>query len=84
MGAVFLAEDAQLKRRPALKIIDSSVFGQTESIRRFEREAISASKISHPNVAHIYEFGRDGKFLFPRNGIRRRKNLARTDQGKKR
>ena len=64
MGAVFLAEDAQLKRRPALKIIDSSVFGQTENIRRFEREAISASKISHPNVAHIYEFGRDGNFYF--------------------
>ena len=64
MGAVFLAEDAQLKRRPALKIIDSSVFGQTENIKRFEREAISASKISHPNVAHIYEFGRDGNFYF--------------------
>ena len=64
MGAVFLAEDAQLKRRPALKIIDTAVFRQTENIRRFEREAISASKISHPNVAHIYEFGRDGNFYF--------------------
>ncbi len=64
MGAVFLAEDLQLKRRPALKIIETSVFGQTESIKRFEREAISASKISHPNVAHIYEFGRDENFYF--------------------
>lgn len=64
MGAVFLAEDAQLKRRPALKIIDAAVFGQTEHIRRFEREAIAASKISHPNVAHIYEFGREGDFYF--------------------
>ncbi len=64
MGAVFLAEDAQLKRRPALKIIDSAIFGQTENIRRFEREAISASKISHPNVAHIYEFGQDENYYF--------------------
>lgn len=64
MGSVFLAEDLQLKRRLALKVIDTSVFGQTENIRRFEREALSASKISHPHVAHIYEFGRDENFYF--------------------
>ncbi len=64
MGAVFLAEDSQLKRRLALKIIDSSVFGQKENIRRFEREAVAASKISHANAAHVYEFGRDGDFYF--------------------
>ncbi|CAN5849552.1 hypothetical protein BH20ACI4_BH20ACI4_32610 [soil metagenome] len=64
MGAVFLADDLQLKRRLALKIIDSTVFGHTDNIRRFEREARSASKISHPNVAHVYEFGRDDQFYF--------------------
>ncbi len=64
MGAVFLADDLQLKRRPALKIIDSTVFGNTDNIRRFEREARSASKISHPNVAHVYEFGQDEQFYF--------------------
>jgi Kae1-associated kinase Bud32 len=64
MGAVFLAEDLRLKRPLALKIIDVSIFGRTENIRRFEREAISASKISHPNVAHVYEFGEDENLFF--------------------
>src|SRR5690606_27341283 len=41
-----------------------SVFGETDNIRRFEREAVSASKISHANVAHVYEFGQEGNFYF--------------------
>lgn len=64
MGAVFLAEDKQLDRFSALKIINPTELGQTENIKRFEREAQAASKISHPNIAHIYEFGRDGDYYF--------------------
>lgn len=64
MGAVFLAQDQQLDRPTALKIINPTDFGQTENTKRFEREAQAASKISHPNIAHIYEFGRDGEFYF--------------------
>lgn len=64
MGAVFLAEDQQLDRPSAIKIINPTDFGQTENIKRFEREAQAASKISHPNVAHIYEFGRSGDYYF--------------------
>lgn len=64
MGAVFLAEDQQLGRSSALKIINPTSLGQQENSRRFEREAQAASKISHPNIAHIYEFGRDDDYYF--------------------
>ena len=54
MGEVYLAEDARLARRVALKLLPSYLTGDAESVRRFEREALAAAAISHPNVAHIY------------------------------
>jgi eukaryotic-like serine/threonine-protein kinase len=58
MGAVFLAEDMRLERLVALKIIPSKLSENDERIRRFQHEAKTASAISHPNIAHIYEFGK--------------------------
>lgn len=63
MGMVFLAEDTRLKRRVALKII-VSFSERFAQINRFQREARAASNISHPNVAHIYEFGQHEKYYF--------------------
>lgn len=57
MGDVFLAEEARLGRLVALKILPASLTGNSESALRFHQEARAASAISHPNVAHIYEFG---------------------------
>ncbi len=57
-GVVFLAEDKNLERRAALKILPFSLSDNDERILRFQREAKAASAISHPNFAHIYEFGK--------------------------
>jgi eukaryotic-like serine/threonine-protein kinase len=54
MGEVYLAEDRGLQRQVALKILAS---GDEKAKRRFVREAITASKLSHPNVAVVYEAG---------------------------
>lgn len=51
-GEVFLAEDPTLQRRVALKILSAA---DEKSKRRFVREAITASQLSHPNVAVVYE-----------------------------
>jgi serine/threonine protein kinase len=56
MGRVFLAEDVRLNRHVAIKILTETVVSNPESVKRFRHEAKAASKISHPNVAHIYEF----------------------------
>ena len=51
MGVVYLAEHVVLGRRVAIKTVSSN-YG------RFLREARSASKLSHPNIATIYDYGR--------------------------
>lgn len=57
MSAVFLAEDPDLERPVALKVLSSNIDSKFQSILRFQHEAKAASAISHPNVAHIYDFG---------------------------
>ncbi len=65
MGAVFLAEDTRLERFVALKILPSTFDNNSEMAIRFQQEAKAVSAISHHNVAHIYEFGKqDGMCFF--------------------
>lgn len=56
MGVVYLAEDVLFGRMVALKIMPTSLLDHFASAR-FRQEARLASKISHPSVAQVYEFG---------------------------
>jgi serine/threonine-protein kinase len=57
MGQVYLAEHVRMKRKSAIKIMRPALVHEPESLQRFTREAENASKISHPNVAAIFDFG---------------------------
>jgi eukaryotic-like serine/threonine-protein kinase len=57
MGQVYLAEHVRMKRRSAIKIMRPALVHEPEALQRFTREAENASKISHPNVASIFDFG---------------------------
>src|SRR5437660_2813162 len=57
MGEVYLAEDAQLRRRVALKILPGDLASNQDRMRRFTQEAQAAAALNHPNIAHIYEIG---------------------------
>src|SRR5436853_1705631 len=57
MGEVYLAEDTQLRRRVALKILPDHLASNKDRMRRFTQEAQAAAALNHPNIAHIYEIG---------------------------
>src|SRR5689334_637702 len=57
MGRVYLAEHVKMGRQCAIKVLHPSMARDAEAIGRFNREAANASRIDHPNVAAIYDFG---------------------------
>ncbi len=58
MGVVFEADQEQLNRRVALKILPPSINLPERSIRRFLREAESVAKLQHENIVQIYGIGK--------------------------
>src|ERR1700675_2139936 len=64
MGEVYLAEDAQLRRRVALKILPGELAANQDRMRRFIQEAQAAAALNHPNIADIYEIGESGGVNF--------------------
>jgi serine/threonine protein kinase/Tol biopolymer transport system component len=57
MGEVYLARDLTLDRQVAIKILPTDVTSDPQRVARLEREARSASALSHPNVCVIHALG---------------------------
>jgi eukaryotic-like serine/threonine-protein kinase len=64
MGEVYRARDPRLDREVAIKILTAQLAWNPVALMRFEREAMSVAKLSHPNILSIFEFGRDGGRTF--------------------
>jgi serine/threonine protein kinase len=64
MGEVYLANDPNLDRPVAIKILPSQFTANGAHVRRFEREARAASALNNPNIITIHEIGQDGDFHF--------------------
>lgn len=63
MANVYLAHDMILDRDVAVKILRGDLADDEKFVRRFQREAIAASSLSHPNIVEMYDVGEDnGKY----------------------
>ncbi|HXL21267.1 MAG TPA: protein kinase [Candidatus Dormibacteraeota bacterium] len=86
MGAVYQAEDRELERKVALKVIRADMAANPEILRRFKQELILARQITHKNVIRIFDLAQadgikfitmeyiDGEDL--QSVLRRKKKLA--------
>jgi eukaryotic-like serine/threonine-protein kinase len=57
MANVYLAEDQELGRRVAIKVLDDRHASDNQFVERFRREAKNAAGLSHPNIVSIYDRG---------------------------
>lgn len=58
MGEVYRAEDAELQRSVALKVLPESLVGDQDRLARFIQEARTASSLNHPHIVAIFDIGR--------------------------
>lgn len=65
MGCVFLAEQIDLKRTVAIKMIHQGQSASQEELKRFKSEAESVASLTHPNIIDIYDIGEEsGNYFF--------------------
>jgi serine/threonine protein kinase/tetratricopeptide (TPR) repeat protein len=56
MGVVYRAHDEQLDRDVALKVLPAGTLADDSARRQFRKEALALAKLSHPNIATVFEF----------------------------
>ena len=64
MANVYLAYDTILDRNVAVKVLRGDLSGDEKFVRRFQREALSASSLAHPNIVEMYDVGEDNGVYF--------------------
>ena len=64
MANVYLAHDTILDRDVAIKVLRGDLANDDKFVRRFQREALSASSLSHPNIVEVYDVGEDNGDYF--------------------
>jgi serine/threonine-protein kinase len=56
---VFLADDARLRRRVAVKVLHEALSTDDAFLRRFRAEAQAAAALNHPHILAVYDWGED-------------------------
>ncbi|MBN1426959.1 MAG: serine/threonine protein kinase [Anaerolineae bacterium] len=60
MSVIYKAQDLELGRLVAVKVLRPSLVGDPEFLIRFKREAQAAANLSHPNIVTVHDVGQDG------------------------
>ncbi len=64
MGSVYRAKQHSMGREVAIKLVNPALTADPPTIKRFLREAKLASRLAHPNIVSVFEFGQTGDGLF--------------------
>ena len=64
MANVYLGYDTILDRNVAIKVLRGDLSSDEKFVRRFQREALSASSLSHPNIVEVYDVGEDNGLYY--------------------
>jgi WD40 repeat protein len=75
MGVVYRARQKSLEREVALKLLSAGPWASPEFIARFQREAQSAARLTHPNIVAIHEIGQHAELNFFSMALVRGSNL---------
>ena len=59
MSAVYKANDPNLRRIVAVKIIHPHLSSDAQFVRRFEEEAAAVAQLRHPNLIQVFDFNHD-------------------------
>ena len=59
MATVYKAKDHVLNRNVAVKVLRGDLSNDEKFVRRFQREALNASSLSHPNIVEVYDVGEE-------------------------
>src|SRR6478752_5338329 len=78
MGQVYLAEHVAIEKRVALKILRAEFAVKGDIVTRFQQEAISASRIKHPNVLDVFDFGFARRLSKETEVVQTKRRLTRT------
>ncbi|RMG37507.1 MAG: serine/threonine protein kinase [Planctomycetota bacterium] len=81
MAEVYLAEQISLKRQVAIKVLRGHAVADESYVARFQREALAAASLNHPNIVQVYAVGeQDGIYYIAQeyvHGLNLRQYLAR-------
>ena len=64
MATVWRAEDRVLARAVAVKLLREDLAQDPSFLERFQREAVSAARLTHPNIVSVFDAGMDGALSF--------------------
>ena len=64
MGRIYLAEHVRMNRQCAVKIMRPNLVNDADAAARFAREASSAARIIHPNVAAVFDYGESDGHIY--------------------
>src|SRR5262249_46608516 len=64
MGEVYAAQDEELSRRVAVKVLGGSLRGSPGAAQRLLREAQAMAQLNHPNIVTVYDVGSEGEELY--------------------